>query len=103
MAHHLHQELEEYAAGQHAFTFEIEDPAGNSFIGGADGGPASEYGSAAGSHECAGDPHTALTCTLRLAYCGWEAAQPSPAPPQPACRCATPPHNLQTRPAATRS
>lgn len=34
------QELEEYAAGQHAFTFEIEDPAGNSFISGADGSPA---------------------------------------------------------------
>lgn len=43
---HQSQELEEYAAGQHAFTFEMEDPAGNSFIAGTDGGPASECGHA---------------------------------------------------------
>ena len=34
-------ELEAHAAGRHAFTFVLEDPAGNSYIGapaGADGG-----------------------------------------------------------------
>lgn len=39
----LTQELEGYAEGQHAFSFVIEDHAGNSFISGADGGTASEH------------------------------------------------------------
>jgi len=45
----LPKELESYSEGKHAFTFEIEDVAGNSFIEGPDGGAASELAHLAGA------------------------------------------------------